>query len=229
MNAQDILAELQEQGLEKTRLMYGRHGAQKLVFGASYSAMNTLAKVAKKQGEAAHGIAQELWDSGYMETRVVACQSADPARSDKELLGAWAAGLSSHMDADNLAALAALSSDGAKMAALWVKEKDEHVLRAGLTSYSLLLKNEKKVTKAALAKLLARIEKEIHGHSDFVKEAMNYLLIAIGTYSSELREEAIAAAKRIGMVNIDHGETNCKTPDAETYIRRSVAHLERQD
>jgi len=34
----------------------------------------------------------------------------------------------------------------------------------------------------------------------------------------------LAAAKRIGKVEVDHGETGCKTPDAAAYIRKVLDH-----
>ena len=33
----------------------------------------------------------------------------------------------------------------------------------------------------------------------------------------------IAAAQRIGKVEVDHGDTDCKTPDAVSYIKKSLA------
>ncbi len=227
MTAQDILAELEAQGIDKTRRIYLRHGAQEKVFGASFGAIDTLAKVLKKQ-PAAQEAAQELWDSGYMEARAVAIQVADPERCDAEVLKSWAAGMSSHMDADHLAQLAASAKDGPKMATQWLKSKDENTLRLALSTIGHLLKNGTPPRAPQLRTLLTRIEKEIHRQSDFIKEAMNYVVIAIGTYSEALREETLAAARRIGTVNIDHGETNCKTPEAVSYIKKSVAHLEAQ-
>jgi hypothetical protein len=53
---------------------------------------------------------------------------------------------------------------------------------------------------------------------------MNRALIAIGCRSPGLRKLADAAAKRIGKVEIDHGDTACKTPDAAEYIERTWAH-----
>jgi hypothetical protein len=32
-----------------------------------------------------------------------------------------------------------------------------------------------------------------------------------------------ASAQRIGKVEVDHGETGCKTPDAAKYIERAAA------
>lgn len=52
---------------------------------------------------------------------------------------------------------------------------------------------------------------------------MNSALIAIGIRNPKLERKALAAAKRIGKVEVDHGETSCKTPDAPTYIRKAVA------
>jgi serine/threonine protein kinase len=43
---------------------------------------------------------------------------------------------------------------------------------------------------------------------------MNSVSIAIGGYHPELRDEALAIAKEIGKVEVDHGDTSCKTPDA---------------
>lgn len=57
---------------------------------------------------------------------------------------------------------------------------------------------------------------------------MNNALIAIGIYKPELREKAITAAQRIGKVDVDHGKTSCKIPDAAEYINKAVAHYEKK-
>ena len=49
---------------------------------------------------------------------------------------------------------------------------------------------------------------------------MNRALIAIGRRTPPLRRAATAAAKRIGPVEVDHGETGCKTPDAVAAITK---------
>ena len=51
---------------------------------------------------------------------------------------------------------------------------------------------------------------------------MNSALIAIGIRNSALESKALSAAKKIGKVDVDHGETSCKTPDAAKYIRKTV-------
>ena len=51
---------------------------------------------------------------------------------------------------------------------------------------------------------------------------MNGALISIGVFKPGLRKKAIAAANRIGKVDVDHGETSCKTPDAIPYIEKAA-------
>jgi hypothetical protein len=51
---------------------------------------------------------------------------------------------------------------------------------------------------------------------------MNNALIAIGVCKQGLRQQAIASAKRIGKIEVDHGETNCKTPEAMSYIEKAA-------
>jgi hypothetical protein len=64
------------------------------------------------------------------------------------------------------------------------------------------------------------VERRIHGSKNRVRSAMNNAVIAIGSRSPALAEAATATARRIGRVEVDHGETDCKTPDAAAYFER---------
>jgi len=77
---------------------------------------------------------------------------------------------------------------------------------------------------AFFAKYLALIERTIHTAPNAEREGMNMALILIGCRNAALRKAATAAAKRIGKVEIDHGDTACKTPDAAQYIDKTWAH-----
>src|SRR5690606_35126803 len=48
--------------------------------------------------------------------------------------------------------------------------------------------------------------------------------ISIGGRNAALRKAALAAAKRIGPVEVDHGDTACKTPDAAAYLDKTWAY-----
>ena len=71
-------------------------------------------------------------------------------------------------------------------------------------------------------KFLGVIERAMHSRKNRVRHQMNGALIAIGIRNPALEKKAVAAAERIGKVEVDHGETGCKTPDAVPYIRRAV-------
>lgn len=48
--------------------------------------------------------------------------------------------------------------------------------------------------------------------------------IVIGLRNDKLEKKAMEIAKKIGKVIVDHGDTNCKTPDAVEYIARTKAY-----
>ena len=57
---------------------------------------------------------------------------------------------------------------------------------------------------------------------------MNSALIAIGIRNEDLERKAIEMAREIGKVQVDHGATSCKTPDAEPYIKRREKELKKE-
>ena len=71
---------------------------------------------------------------------------------------------------------------------------------------------------------VGEIEKTIHTMPSAQRDSMNHAVIAIGCRDASLRKAAAAAARRIGKVEVDHGDTACKTPDAAQYIDKSWAH-----
>ena len=77
-----------------------------------------------------------------------------------------------------------------------------------------------KLTDAECGSLLDEIKATIHQAPNRTRYAMNSTLIAIGRRGGTLQDDAIAAARTIGTVLVDHGDTACKTPDAETYIKK---------
>ena len=63
-----------------------------------------------------------------------------------------------------------------------------------------------------------------HRKGELLQGEINVALMAIATRSNTLSELATATAARIGKVEVDHGETGCKTPDAVPYIAKARAH-----
>jgi hypothetical protein len=88
----------------------------------------------------------------------------------------------------------------------------------GYTTLAILAGMGNQLSDAECRELLERIEHGIHAAPNRAREGMHNALIAIGGYRASLRADALAAARRIGRVEIDHGATGCKTPDAVAYI-----------
>ena len=77
-----------------------------------------------------------------------------------------------------------------------------------------------------LRALVAQIDEEINERPNRVRHEMNGVLIAIGLRDESLRRSVLELDARIGPVEVDHGETGCKTPAIAPYIERTLAHRE---
>ena len=218
MNAQEILATLKKLGKPQTAAIYRRHGSGDNVFGVLTSEIAKLQKKIKVD----HALAMELWKTGNTEARVLALQVADPekvTRADADglvkdgpvrFLGCYLSGL------------LARSPIAEETMRAWMKSPDEFPREMGYGILGVRLKDAPdSVSDADTEKVLATIEKEIHRSPNWARYAMNGALISIGVFKPALRKKAIEAAKRIGKVEVDHGETNCKTPDAVPYIEKA--------
>ena len=104
----------------------------------------------------------------------------------------------------------------------WIISDEEWPRRAGWHLVAHLAMKDPDLPDAYFAAHLATIEGEIHASKNRVKDAMNNALIAIGIRNPTLEQQALATAARIGRVDVDHGATGCKTPDAADYIRRTL-------
>lgn len=218
MSAQAVLAQLEAAGSAQTRKTYARHGITGRVWGVSYAVLGQLTRRIKRD----HPLATELWASGWHDARVLATMIADPQQADAKLLNAWAADCNNCAVAGALAKLAAASPEAEVMAEKWCASRHEMEAVAGWdTVAELALKST--LPDAKFGAWLKLIERDIHQSPNFVRQAMNNALIAIGCRNEKLEKLAVAAAKRIGPVEVDHGDTSCQTPDAVTYIMKTWA------
>ena len=106
----------------------------------------------------------------------------------------------------------------------WTRSGDEMTACTGWHTLASIARQDNRLPDAYFEKYLETIESKIHTGKNWAKYAMNNALINIGVRNRALEKKAIAAARRIGKVEIDHGETGCKTPDAAAYIKKTVSH-----
>jgi len=234
----EVMAELEALGTAQNRKIYPRHGvdAEKL-FGVPFAGYYALAKRIRPGTGAAHKLAFELWATENHDARMLACMLADPAGFDPVELDRWVKDADNSILADAIAALVTRTPQAESRVTRWIKAGHEFTQRCAWTVLAGLLKqaDDPGSVKAlprkpasydaeALAEFINTIETNIHDAPNRAAEAMNTCLIAIGTYRDDVRADAIAAAERIGDIAIDHGETNCKTPDAAPTIRQYAEH-----
>ncbi|MDC0668536.1 DNA alkylation repair protein [Nannocystis radixulma] len=221
----DVLRELEALGSEQTRKTYRRHGVVDPMFGVKFGDLD---KLRKRLGRD-QALARALWQSGNHDARVLAAMIADPAAFDLEALRAWQAEAACNMQTDTLIGHVGVHVPAASTAvAAWLDAADESQRRAGWVLVSHLAKESQDLEDSFFAALVPRIEREIHGAANRTREAMNWTLIGIGARSDALAELATAAARTVGPVAVDHGDTDCKTPDAVTYIAKAREHRARQ-
>ena len=223
MTAAEVLRELETLGTEQNRKIYRRHGAGDKLYGVSFANITKLQKRIKQD----QTMAVELWESGYCEARVLAAQIANPAAMNDRALDAWVKDLDNPIVSDYFSGLLVKTSQARKKTDKWVKSKNEWIGRAGWVTVARLAMEPNDLPNEYFEDYIEIIERDIHESKNRVREAMNNALIAIGTRNELLEEKAIAAAKRIGKVEIDHGETDCKTPDAVAYIKKAVERKKR--
>lgn len=210
---------LEAAGSEQTRKTYRRHGMPEPMFGVSYATLGVL----KKQIKCDQGLAESLWATGNGDARTLATLIADADRLTPELLNGWAGDLRDHTMACALAGLASRTAHAHVCMTNWQASDAEMIGRAGWNILANLALAGA-LTNEELESYLPPIEERIHGEANRVKEGMHNALIAIGSSNDAIAPLAIAAARRIGTVEIDHGDTSCKTPDAEAYILKTRAY-----
>lgn len=220
MTETEVMRQLEAAGTAQNRKVYGRHGVKGPMFGVSYAVLGQL----RKKIGTDQALAEQLWKTGNHDARTLATMIAEPAGMSAATLNAWV------KEADNRGIAAAISNVAAEAPSgrarmeRWTASRDEMVACAGWHTLASLARQDNGLPDDYFAGYLEAIEAKIHTGKHWAKHAMNNALISIGARNPTLRKKAVAAAKRIGKVEVNHGETGCKTPDAVAYIAKTAAH-----
>jgi hypothetical protein len=105
----------------------------------------------------------------------------------------------------------------------WVAAKGEWAGRTGWTLVGLLATNDRELPDGVFEPFLARIERDVRFARSRVREAMMRALAAIALRGPALEASAAAAAKRIGKIEVDDGETGDRTTEGPRSTRPSLA------
>ena len=220
MKLDEVMRALEKAGTAQTRKTWARHGAPEPMFGVSFAELGKLVK----ETDGDHELALGLWKTANADARQLAVMIEDSSKTTEAQIDDWLRDVVWTMTADAFSGLVAETPVGRKKADAWRKSADEKTGRAGWVLVGKLALRHPDIDDAWFAGCLAEIETGIARAPNRKREGMNSALIAIGCRSEALRKKAVAAAGRIGKVEVDHGDTECRTPDAGAYIAKAWAH-----
>ncbi len=219
MNFDQTMQALRAAGTEQTRKTYARHGYPADTYGVSFAELKKLAK--KLDGDQA--LARQLWATGNGDACTLATMIADPEQTTPKELDGWVKGVRFAALAQMLARYVADTDFAREKAEEWVTSADEFVAETGYHVVSLLAVRDEDLDDEYFENHLRTIESSIHKAKNRARYGMNQAVISIGVRNPKLTKLALAAAKRIGKVEVDHGDTACQTPDAASYIQKTLA------
>lgn len=223
----EVMTTLEAMGTAQNRKIYARHGAGENMFGVSHGNLNKLMKEIKMDGD----LAKALWDTGNMDAMTLAFKIADPEMVCKEEADQLVRKMDYYMLSDYLVSEVVIYRDYAlDLMHQWMADPKEFVQRSGWCILSSLARAQKSLDDAVFEDYIKRIEADIHQAPNRTRQMMNICLLNIGL-REPLHQKALDAARRIGPVDVDHGDTSCKTTDTpallsdDTYLMRARKSL----
>jgi 3-methyladenine DNA glycosylase AlkD len=221
-SAQDILNELKPLGTDPYKKILLNHGAKEPFFGVKIEYLKKIHKRLKTD----HQLALDLFDTGNYDAQYLAGLIADDRKMTKKDFQRWLTKANSPPIFGYTIAWVAAGSDHALPLALeWIDSKNQDIATAGWNTLAGLVasRDDKDLDLDQIKKLLDRATTTIHDQPDRARYAINSFIIAVGSYVKSLTAQAIAAAKKVGPVEVNMGNTACKVPDAAQYINKVKA------
>ena len=197
--------------------------APERVYGVSIADLKVIAKTIKGQQDLAYG----LYETGNMDAMYLAGMVADGSQMTPKQLNEWAEGAANlQMISEYTVPWVTVENpQGRDLAMQWIKSKKEHVASSGWCTYSGLVgtKPDDALDLVEIESLLGTIVKGIKSAQNRVRYTMNGFVIAVGSCVQPLSKQAKAAARQIGVVSVDVGDTACNVPLATAYIQKIEA------
>ena len=145
-----------------------------------------------------HEQALELWDTGWLEARILASLVDEPARVTPRQMDQWASGFDNWAVCDSVCFhLFDRTRYAWKKIPVWAKRKPEFVKRAAFATLAGLAVHDKETEDRAFVSLLPLIVDAAADERNFVKKAVNWSLRQIGKRNAALNAKAVAVAVRL--------------------------------
>ena len=220
MTLDEVMKELAGKARESQKRTLLRHGAKEPLFGVRIGDLTPLRKRLKGRQD----LALELYATGNSDAMYLAGLIADGSKMSAKELDRWANDATWHMIAGcSVPWVAAEHPEAWEIASKWTESRKELVATAGWSTWASLVcvRPDAELPLADVEAALARVVRTIHAAPNRVRYAMNSFVICCGTYVAPLAARAIETSRSMGRVEVDMGDTDCRVPDAESYILRS--------
>jgi 3-methyladenine DNA glycosylase AlkD len=163
-------------------------------YGVSVSTLRSMAKDIGRD----HQLAQQLWDSGIHDARLLAPIIAVPELVTEDQMEQWVRGFDSWDICDICCAnLFDKTKFAYQKAVEWSSRDEEFVKRAGFTLMAALAVHDKNADDDRFLMFLSCITNEAGDERNYVKKAVNWALRQIGKRSLWLHKQALVAAREI--------------------------------
>jgi 3-methyladenine DNA glycosylase AlkD len=189
------LAWLERHGTRRHRDRLARYGIDApKAFGVPMAKIQLLAR---RLGHD-HGLALDLWETGWYEARLLTAFVAEPERLTSAQMDRWCREFDNWAVCDTLCFhLFDRTPHAFRKVATWSRRRDELVRRAAFALLASLALHDRHALDAEFTRCLPLIEAAATDERNFVKKAVSWALRAVGRRSPGLQREAVAIARHL--------------------------------
>lgn len=190
---------------------YGIRSPQ--TFGVPMSALRPLARRLGRD----HALAQALWNTEWLEARLLAGLIADPAQLTVRQMEAWAKQFDNWAVCDNTCLpLFDRTPLAWAMVERWARRRAEFVRRAAFATLAGLAIHDRQAVDDRFVRLLPLLKRAAGDDRPYVKKAVNWALRQIGKRNRRLHRAALDAARALAV---------SRQPSARWIGRDALAEL----
>ena len=143
-------------------------------------------------------VAEQLWDTGIHDARILASLVADPGTITPETMTLWAQQADSWDICDACCCnLFDRTPHAWRLIRQWAPDDREFVRRAAFATVAAIAVHDKKAPDTVFLGALRLIEKFAFDDRNFARKGINWALRSIGKRNPTLRTAAIACAERV--------------------------------
>lgn len=220
MTLDEIMKLLEAKGSKQTLKTFRRHGAPETMFGVKVGDLKPIVKQIKGDQE----LAMQLYATGNSDAMYLAGLVADGRKMTRAQIERWVKQATWQMiSGTTVPWVAAEHPEAIEIALKWSDSPKESIAVSGWATLANVVTTtpDEKLPLKQFEALITRVVKTIKSSPNRVRYAMNNFIICCGTYVAPLADKAVTAARKMGRVEVDMGQTDCQVPDAESYILKS--------